>query len=139
MLMFESSCKAILSHRHDITGMPDRENHHPVFDWSIELFVLSSNSDQDSNDDYPEIGNNAYWNPAIEAHYISMVGLARGNSQNSSSKYSTIGGSEVSDAWTPSSNIVQNLYLDFNVVRLHTIMESIQQMVPHDSPFIALA
>jgi hypothetical protein len=67
-----------------------------------------------------------------------MVGLARGNSQNISSKYPTIGGSEASDARTPSSNVVRNLYLDFNVVRLHTIMESIQQMVPQDSPLIAL-
>jgi hypothetical protein len=52
-----------------------------------------------------------------------MVGLARGNSQNNSSKYPTIGGSEVFDAWTPSSNVVQNLNLDFNAVRLQIIME----------------
>jgi hypothetical protein len=47
--------------------------------------------DWDSAEDYPKIGDNACWNPAIKAHRISMVGLARGNSQNISSKYPTIG------------------------------------------------
>jgi hypothetical protein len=54
--------------------------------------------DRDSIKDYLEIGSSACWNPAIEARRISMVGPARGNSQNSSSKYPTIGGSEASDA-----------------------------------------
>jgi hypothetical protein len=61
--------------------------------------------DQDSAEDYPEIRNSACWNPAIEVRCINMVGPARGNSQNSSSKYPTIGGSEMSHARTPSSNI----------------------------------
>jgi hypothetical protein len=68
-----------------------------------------------------------------------MVGLVRGNSQNNSSKYPTIGGSEASNARTASSNVVQNLNPDFNAVRLQTNMESIHRMVPHDSPLIALA
>jgi hypothetical protein len=68
-----------------------------------------------------------------------MVGAVRGNSQNGSSKYLTIGGSEASDAQTPSNNAIQNLNPDFDAVRLQTIMESIQQTVPHDSPLIALA
>jgi hypothetical protein len=52
--------------------------------------------DRDSLEDYPKIGANACWNPAIEAHCINMVGPDRGDSQNSSSKYPTIGGSEAS-------------------------------------------
>jgi hypothetical protein len=96
-------------------------------------------SGRDFIEDYPEIMNNACLNPAIETRRIRMVGPARGNSQNSSSKYSTIRGSEVSDAWTPSSHVLQNLNMDFNAVRLQTIIESIQQMVPQDSPLIALA
>jgi hypothetical protein len=68
-----------------------------------------------------------------------MVGLARGDYQNSSSKHPTISGSEASDAWTPINNIVRNLNPDFNIVRLQTILESIQRMVPPDSPLITLA
>jgi hypothetical protein len=85
--------------------------------------ALSSSSsgaihDRDPIKYYPRIGGSTCWNPAIEAHRINMVGPARGNSGNSSSKYPTIGGSETSDARTPSSNTVQNLNLDFNTVRL---------------------
>jgi hypothetical protein len=68
-----------------------------------------------------------------------MVGPAKGNSQNSSNKYSTIGGYESSDEQTHSSNVVPNLNPNFNVVRLQTIMESIQRMAPHDSPLVALS
>jgi hypothetical protein len=68
-----------------------------------------------------------------------MVGPDKGDSQNSSSKYPTISGSEASDAQTPSNNIVRNLNSDFNTVRHQTIMESIQRMVPPDSPLVALA
>jgi hypothetical protein len=90
---------------------------------------LEATPNQDSIEDYPEIGNNTCWNPAIEAHRISMVGLTSGNSQNSSSKYPTIGATEESDARTPSSNVVWNLNPDFDAVRLQTITESIQRMV----------
>jgi hypothetical protein len=100
---------------------------------------LRATPDRDSIEDYPEIRSSACWNLAIEARRISMVGPAKGNSQNSSINYLTIGGSEVYDAWTPSSNVVQNLNLDINTVRLLTIMESIQWMIPGDSPLVALA
>jgi hypothetical protein len=40
MLRFKSSYRAVLSLHHGVTGMPDQENHSPVFDWSIELFVF---------------------------------------------------------------------------------------------------
>jgi hypothetical protein len=95
--------------------------------------------DRDSLEDYPEIGDNACWNLAIEACRINMVGSARGNSHKISSKYPTIGGSATSDARTPNNNIVQNLNPDFNTMRLQTILELIQWMVPPDSPLISLA
>jgi hypothetical protein len=59
-------------------------------------------------------------------------------SQNSSSRYPTIRGSEASDARTPSNIIIQNLNLNFIAVRLQTIMELIQCMVPQDFPLVAL-
>jgi hypothetical protein len=68
-----------------------------------------------------------------------MVAPVRAPSQNSSSKYPTIRGSEASDAQTPSNILVQNLNPEFNVVRLQTIMESIQHMAPEGSPLVALA
>jgi hypothetical protein len=40
---------------------------------------LVATPDWDSLEDYPEIGGSAYWNVAIEARHISMVGLARTN------------------------------------------------------------
>jgi hypothetical protein len=67
-----------------------------------------------------------------------MVSPTRADSQNSSSRYPTIR-SKGSDARTPNSRVILNLNPDFNVVRLQTIMESIQWMVPHDSPLVALA
>jgi hypothetical protein len=87
--------------------------------------------DRDFIEDYPEIRGSAYSNPAIEVHRINMVGLARTNSQNSSSRYPTIRGSTAFDARTPSSKVVRNLNSDFNDVRLQTI-------IPHDSPLVAL-
>jgi hypothetical protein len=40
LLRFESSCMAILSLCHDITRIPDRDNHLLVFSWSIELLIF---------------------------------------------------------------------------------------------------
>jgi hypothetical protein len=68
-----------------------------------------------------------------------MVGPARVNSQNSSNKYTTIRGSKTCDDRTPSNRVIRNLNLDFNILRLQTIMESIQWMVLQDSPLVALA
>jgi hypothetical protein len=59
--------------------------------------------------------------------------------RNSSSGYSTIGRSEVTDAQTPSVGLVWNLNPDFNVVRVHAIMETIQRMAPDGSPLALLA
>jgi hypothetical protein len=68
-----------------------------------------------------------------------MVALMGGHSQNNSSRYLTIGRSEVSDARTPNDGMIWNLNPDFNVIRLQTIMKSIQWMTPEGSSLIALA
>jgi hypothetical protein len=68
-----------------------------------------------------------------------MVAPAGAPLQNSSTRYPTIGRSEASDAQTPNDRLVQNLNLDFNIVRLQTIMESIQRMAPEGSPLHVLA
>jgi hypothetical protein len=77
-----------------------------------------ASTNRDSAKDYPKIGGSIYWNPVVEARRISMVGLGRAYSYNSSIKYLTIRGSTTSDAWTPSNQVVQNLNLDFNTIRL---------------------
>jgi hypothetical protein len=86
--------------------------------------------DQDSTDDYPKIEGSTCWNSADEGHLIIMVPPAGAPSHNSSSRYPTIGGSEASNARNDSN---------FNVVRLQTIIESIQCMAPKGSPFVSLA
>jgi hypothetical protein len=95
--------------------------------------------DRDSLEYYPKIGGSACSNPDIDAHCISMVGPARGNSQNNSSKYPTIGGSKASNARTPNNTVVPTLNPSFNTMRFQMIMKSIQWMVPPDSPLVALA
>jgi hypothetical protein len=76
------------------------------------------------------LGTSTSRKPAAEAHRISMVGPDRAASHNNSNKYTTIKGSKVFDAWTPSNRVVRNLNPDFNIVRLQTIKESIQRLVP---------
>jgi hypothetical protein len=68
-----------------------------------------------------------------------MVGPARAPSRKSSSRNPTIRGSEASDLWTPSNRVIQNLNPEFNVVRLQTIIVSIQCIVPQFSPLVTLA
>jgi hypothetical protein len=80
---------------------------------------------QDSTDHHPEIRGSTYWNSAEEGRLIIMVALTGAPSQNSSSRYPTIGRTEVSDARTPTDRLARNLNPDFNAMRLQTIMESI--------------
>jgi hypothetical protein len=68
-----------------------------------------------------------------------MVDPTGGPSHNNSSRYPTIGRSEVSNAQTPNDGIIQNLNSGINAIRLQTIMESIQWMAPEGSPLVALA
>jgi hypothetical protein len=81
--------------------------------------------DQDSADDYPEIRECTCGDPTEEGRLIVMVASAGGPSQNSSSRYPTIGRLEASDAQTLNDGMIRNLNPDFNAIRLQTILESI--------------
>jgi hypothetical protein len=67
-----------------------------------------------------------------------MVALNGDRSNNTSSRYPTIGKSETSDTQTPSDGLVRNLNPDFNVVRVQAIMETIQRMALDDSALAIL-
>jgi ABC-type Fe3+-hydroxamate transport system substrate-binding protein len=95
--------------------------------------------DQDSSDDYPEIGINTYRDSAREGHLIFMVAPKGDPSHHSSNRYPTIERSEASDAWTPNTERIRNLNPDFNVMRFQTIMESIQCIASEGYPLMALA
>jgi hypothetical protein len=113
----------------------------PIFQPSTGTSSSSSSrasSNQDFADDYPKVGSSVCWNPVEVGRPIIMVALARAPSHNTSSQYPTIGRSEASDARRPEDRMIWNLNSDFNVVRLQTIMESIQCMAPEGSPLGAL-
>jgi hypothetical protein len=112
---------------------------HPISARTSSSTSSRASTDRDTIKNYLEIGGRAYWNPTIKARRISMVGPSRAASCNSSNKYSSIKGSEASNARTPSNRVVWNLNRNFNTTRLQTIMESIQHLAPQDSPLVALA
>jgi hypothetical protein len=64
--------------------------------------------DQDSSDDYPEIGASACGEPTQDGHFIYMVALNGDRTSNTSSRYLTIGRSDASDARTPSGGLAPN-------------------------------
>jgi hypothetical protein len=72
--------------------------------------------DQDSADDYPEIGGSTCWNSAEEGCLNIMVAPAGAPSHNSSSIYPTIRRSEAFDAQMTNDGMIRNLNLDFNTV-----------------------
>jgi hypothetical protein len=86
---------------------------------------LAASPDQDSADDYPEIGGSTCGDLTEEGRLIVMVALTGGPSQHSSSRYHTIDRSEASNAQTPDDGMIWNLNPNFNAIRLKTIMESI--------------
>jgi hypothetical protein len=96
-------------------------------------------SDQGPSEDYPEIGVSNYGSSADISRLICMVAPNEDQHRHSSSGYPTIGRSEALDARTPSTRLIQNLNPDFNVVRLHAIMQTIQRMAPDGSPLALLA
>jgi hypothetical protein len=100
---------------------------------------MASSPNWDSSSDYPEIGASACGNSIEDGRLILMVALDGDWARNSSSGYPTIGRSEVIDAQTPSVGLVWNLNPDFNAVRVHAIMETIQCMAPDGSPLVLLA
>jgi hypothetical protein len=103
------------------------------------LSSSATTPDQDSSNDYHEIGTNACGEPVEGGHLILMVAPNEDWSHNNSSKYPTIGRSEASNARTPSAGLVQNLNLDFNAIQVQAIMETIQRMAPDGAPLCALA
>jgi hypothetical protein len=118
----------------------------PIVTSILRPFVGASSSSSStlssgrgSYDDYLEIGASACGNSAEDDRLILMVAPDGHRTRNSSSGYPTIRRSEASDAQTPSAGLVRNLILDFNVVRVHTIMETIQRMAPDGSPLALLA
>jgi hypothetical protein len=114
----------------------------PIFQPSTRTsstYSSTTSPNQDSTDDYPEIGGSTYCISVDGGCLILRVASARAPSHNSSNRYSIIGRSEASNAWTSNDAMIQNLNLDFNVVRLQTIMESSQRMAPKGYPLVALA
>jgi hypothetical protein len=99
----------------------------------------ASTPDLDSSDDYPEIGASAYGKPVEGGHLICMVAPNGDRSNNTSSRYLTIGRLKASNAQTLRGGLVRNLNLDFNTVRVQMIMETIQHMAPNGSPLAVLA
>jgi hypothetical protein len=93
-------------------------------------------SDQGLSEDYPEIGVSTYGSSADINRLIFMVAPNEDQPRHSSSGYPTIGRSEASDAWTPSTGLIRNLNPDFNVVRVQAIMETIQRMALDGSPLL---
>jgi hypothetical protein len=96
-------------------------------------------SDQGSSEDYPEIRVSTCGSSADISRLICMVALNDDQPRRSSNGYPTIGRSDASDARTPSTGLIRNLNLDFNVVRVQAIMETIQRMAPDDLPLALLA
>jgi hypothetical protein len=99
----------------------------------------ASAPDPDSSDDYPKIWASACGEPVEGDRLICMVAPNGVASNNTSSRYPTIGRSEASGARTPISGLVQNLNPDFNAVWVQAIMETIQCMTPDGSPLAILA
>jgi hypothetical protein len=139
LLRFESVCRVIHSHHQAHSGYSDRDVYPPDIHRSTEFIFISIAPSRDLSDEYPEIGASTCEKSAEDSCLILMVAPNRDRSRNSSSGYLTIGISETSDAQTPSARLVQNLNPGFNVVRVQTIMESIQRMAPDGSPLALLA
>jgi hypothetical protein len=85
---------------------------------ALSSSTSTSTPDSDSSDDYPEIGASACEEPVEGGRLICMVAPNGDQSNNTSSRYPTIGRSEVSHARTPSGGLVQNLNSDFNAIRV---------------------
>jgi hypothetical protein len=88
---------------------------------SVEASSSSSSTtspDQDSADDYPEIGGSTYWDSTEEGRLIIMVAPPGEPSHNSSNRYPIIRRSEASNARAPNDGIIRNLNPDFNAVWL---------------------
>jgi hypothetical protein len=99
----------------------------------------TTSPDQDSADDYPEIGGSTSGDLTEEGRLIVMVAPTGGPSQHSSGRYPTIRRSEASDARMPDDVMIRNLNPDINTIQLETIIETIQWMSHEGSPLVGLA
>jgi hypothetical protein len=106
---------------------------------ALNLSSSASTPDQDSSDDYPEIGTSACREFVEGGCLILMVAPNGDRLHNIFSRYPTIRRSDPSDAQTPSTGLVQNLNPDFNTMRVQAIMVTIQCMAPDGSPLTVLA
>jgi hypothetical protein len=70
---------------------------------ALRLSSSALSSDQGSSEDYPEIGVSTCGSSADISRLICMVAPNEDQPRHSSSGYPTIGGSEASDARTPST------------------------------------
>jgi hypothetical protein len=122
-----------------VRGIPVMTSTLRILARASSLSSLAASPDQDSFNDYPEIGVSARGDSVGEGRLIFMVASNRDPSHNSFNRYPTIMRSEVSDVRTPNDGMIQNLNPDFNAIQLQTIMEFIQRMTPECSPLIALA
>jgi hypothetical protein len=139
LLRSGSFCRALHPHRQVHSRNLGRDVYPLAIRESIKFIIIGSVPDQDSSDDYPEIGVSAYGDSVREGCLIFMVAPNGDPSHNNSNRYPTIGRSEAFDARTLDDRMIRNLDLDFNAIRFQTIMESIQQIAHEGTPLIALA
>jgi hypothetical protein len=99
--------------------------------------TLTSTPDPDSFDVYLKIRASAFGEPVEGSRFIRMVAPNGDRSNNTSSRYPTIGRSEASDAQIPSGGLVRKLNPDVNAVWVHTIMETIQCMAADAPPLLS--
>jgi hypothetical protein len=117
----------------------------PIMTFTLRTFIgapssssSASSPNQDSSDEYPEVGASACGKSTEDRHLILMVAPNRNQSRNNSSGYPTIGRLETSNARTPSAGLAWNLNPDFNVVRVQAIMKTIQHLASDGSPLTLL-
>jgi hypothetical protein len=122
-----------------VWGIPIMTSTLRPFVGASSLTSSTSSPDRDLSNDYPEIGASACRNSTEDGRLILMVAPDGNRAHNSSSRYPTIGKSEATNAQTPSVGVVWNLNPNFNAIREHAIMETIQRMAPDGSPLALLA
>jgi hypothetical protein len=99
--------------------------------------TLASTPDPDSFDVYLKIRASACGEPVEGSRFICMVAPNGDRSNNTSSRYPTVGRSDASDARIPSGGLVRKLNPDVNAVWVHTIIETIQCMAPDAPPLLS--
>jgi hypothetical protein len=108
LLRSGSFCRALHPHRQDRSGIPVvTSTLRPMAEASSSSSSATS-PDQDSTDDYPEIGISAYGDSVREGRLIFMVAPNGDSSHNNSSRDSTIRRWESPDARKPNAVMIWN-------------------------------